>query len=232
MGRNIKTLFIAVTIVFFNFQFPKAFANTLCQPIYGGGETCAASSKISIDKKVLNPKTGLLVDNLGINDSKYQPGFILTFQIKITNTGNDMLSKVDIKDIFPKYMLFTGADESFDPNTKTLSLSTADLSSNETRTFNIFGRIAANDQLPQGVVCVINQAIATTDNSQISRDNAQFCIENTVKATAPSGFPIFPTSNLKQTPATGPESLALFSLIPTGIAGWFLRRKFKQGFSL
>lgn len=220
-----KTLFIIATIVFFNLQFPKAYADTPCQPVYGGGQACSTSSNILLDKKVLNPKTNLMVDNLGINDPKYQPNFIATFQIKITNTGSNTLSKVDIKDIFPQYVSFISGDGSFDANTKTLFLSISNLNPNTTKTFNIFGRIAAKDQLPQGVVCVVNQATVIADNSQISQDNAQFCIENITTEIKTSGFPIFPTNNIKQTPATGPESLALFSLIPIGLTGFLLRRK-------
>ncbi|OGC47292.1 MAG: hypothetical protein A3C22_02095 [Candidatus Levybacteria bacterium RIFCSPHIGHO2_02_FULL_37_10] len=229
MGRNIKTLLILTIAVFqfsiLNFQFSKkAFAAVSCQPIYGGGETCASSSDISIDKKVLNPQTNKLADNLGTNDPKYKPDFIANFQIKITNTGDSALSRVDIKDIFPQYVAFSAGPGGFDSNTKTLSFSISNLNPNETKTFNILGRIAAKDQLPQGIICVVNQAIATGDRDQVSRDNAQFCIEN-VSETAPSGFPVFPAKNIKQTPATGPESLALL-LVPAGILGWFLR-KFK-----
>lgn len=227
MGRNIKLVFLLVTC-YLLLVTSKVYAATSCQPIYGGGQTCTASSNISIDKKILNPKTNLMVDNLSINDPKYQPNFIITFQIKITNTGSNILSKVDIKDIFPQYMSFSSGDGSFDSNTKTLLISTSNLNPNETRTFNIFGRIAVKDQLPQGIVCIVNQTTATADNSQTSQDNAQLCIENVTENVAiqnkKGGFPIFPTNNIKQTPATGPESLVLFSLIPTGIAGWFLRK--------
>ncbi len=49
---------------------------------------------------------------------------------------------------------------------------------------------------------------------------AQITIEKKI-----GGFPVMPPSTISKTPATGPESLALFSLIPIGIAGWFLRKK-------
>ena len=230
--RNMNWLLtLTFLLTIFSFTIPlKAFADTLCQPIYGGGQTCTTSSNISIDKKVLNPKTNSMVDNLGINDPRYQPNFIATFQIKIVNTGNSTLSKVDIKDIFPQYISFAGGDGSFDSNTKTVSISISNLNSNETRTFNVLGRIAAKDQLPQGTVCVVNLATATADNSQTSQDNTQFCIEKN-DAPAPvtkRGFPILSPVPVSVSPPTGPESLALFSLIPIALAGFFLRRKSKQ----
>ncbi len=214
MGRIIKLFLLGVIcyLLFVN----TVFAETSCQPVYGGGQTCTSSSKITIDKKVLNPKTNLMVDNLEINDPRYQPSFIIVFQIKVTNTGKNTLSKVDIKDIFPQYVSFSAGDGNFDANTKTVSISTPNLKPNETRTFNILGRIVSKDQLPQGVVCVINQAISTNDGT-LSQDNAQFCIE----APAPS---LQPSPNIQTTPPTGPEALVLFSLIPMGVSGFLLKR--------
>jgi len=39
------------------------------------------------------------------------------------------------------------------------------------------------------------------------------------------GLPIHPKPDAKTTPATGPEAIALISLIPIAIAGFYLRHK-------
>lgn len=203
----------------------RSFADTTCQPIYGGGQTCITTGNISINKAVINPQTNQFVDNLSINDPRFQPGFITTFQLKIVNTGNSNISKVKITDIFPQYVTFSSGPGSFDNNTKTLTFEIDNLKSNEARTFTITGKIVDSSSIPidqGGVVCVINQAQAVNLDygSQVSQDNAQLCIE---KVAVSSGFPS--VAAVAVTPSTGPEAWGLISLIPTGIAGWFLRRR-------
>jgi uncharacterized repeat protein (TIGR01451 family) len=224
-----KKLYLSIVFILtiISLAFPlKSFADTSCQPIYGGGQTCTTTTNISINKTVMNPQTGSMVDNLGINDPKYQPGFITTFQISVTNTGNSNISRISVQDIFPQYITFSSGPGSFDNNARTLTFEVDNLASNETRTFTILGRVVDASQISinQGsVICIVNQAIATNidNNSQSSQDNAQFCIE---KSTS-TGFPTFPVTTIKTTPSTGAESLTLLGLIPTGIAGLFLRRK-------
>lgn len=210
---------------------PKAFADTSCQPIYGGGQSCVTTNNIIVNKTVLNPRTNQFVDNLSINDPKYQPGFITTFQISITNTGNSNVGRVDVRDIFPQYLSFSSGAGTFDTNTNTLSFSLANLAPNETRTYSVVGRIFNADQMPiaQGsVVCVVNQAIATVNGSSVSQDNAQLCIEKSppviASSTTKGGFPVYSSVAVTSSPKTGPEALALFAMIPTGLAGWFLRK--------
>ena len=226
MKKGYLSIIFLLTI--FSFANPlKAFADTSCQPIYGGGQTCVTTGNISINKTVMNPKTNQFVDNLNINDSRYQPEFTTTFQIAVTNTGNASISRVKVSDVFPQYITFSSGTGNFDSNTKTLTFEINNLLANETKNFTVLGKIVNSSLIPisQGsVVCVVNQATATNlDNtSQVSQDNAQLCIEKTATS---SGFPVFPTTTIKTTPATGVESLVLFSLIPTGIAGWFLRKQ-------
>jgi len=227
MNKAYLSIVFLLTVIFFVFPL-KSFADTSCQSIYGGGQTCTTTGNISVNKTVMNPQTGSMVDNLGINDPRYQPGFITTFQISVTNTGNSNISRINVQDVFPQYVTFSSGPGSFDSNTKTLSFEVDNLAGNETRTFTILGRIVDTSLIPinQGsVVCIVNQATATNidNNSQTSQDNAQFCIEKTVASA--KGFPVYPATNITTTPSTGAESLALFALIPTGITGLFLRKK-------
>lgn len=228
-----KKLFIIAVIVFFNFQFSKAYADTSCQPIYGGGQSCVTTNNIAINKTILNPETNKMVDNLGINDPKYQPDFITTFQIRVTNTSDRDFSSVQVKDIFPQYILYSAGPGTFDANTKTLTISLENLKVNESRLFTILGRVVDPNSIPltNGNICVVNQALVTSNNNDVAQDNAQFCIEKlaittqtSVTSTTKGSFPVLSPVPIKITPSTGPESLILFSLIPTGIAGWLLRK--------
>lgn len=208
---------------------PAAHAVVSCQPIYGGGQTCITTGNVIINKKVLNPANNAFVDSLGINDPKYAPGFIANFKLEITNSKDTNIARVEVKDIFPQYIEFATGPGTFDSQTKTLTFIVDNLAPNETRTFGIVGRVVAVNQLPvnQEIVCVVNQAIATTNEGAISQDNSQFCIEKKATIPAPAakkGFPVFSPGNIITTPSTGPESLALLALIPIGITGWILRR--------
>lgn len=208
--------------------FPlKSYADTSCQPIYGGGQSCISTNNLLIDKTILNPKTNQFVDNLSINDPKYQPDFITTFKIKVTNTGSNSFSNVEVKDIFPQYTLFSAGPGTFDENTKTLTFSIKDLQANESRVFTVMGKIAGENSIPlaSGNICIVNQALATTNTNETAQDNAQFCIEKKQISITKGGFPVLSPVPTTSAPATGPESLALFALIPSGIAGWLLRKK-------
>jgi len=220
MGRITRLLLLIVLGLLF---FPnKAFADTSCQPIYGGGQTCTTTGNISINKTVMNPQANKMVDNLSINDPRYKPGFIVTFQINLTNTGNSNVSKINVADVFPQYLNFSSGPGNFNSDTRTLSFEVDNLASNESRTFTIMGKITDANQIPldKGIICVVNQATATNldSPSQSSQDNSQLCIEKA------QGFPIFSTTTVTVTPATGPEMFGLIVLIPTGIAGFMLRK--------
>jgi uncharacterized repeat protein (TIGR01451 family) len=224
-----KTYFLAIILMaIFSFVAPaKSFADTSCQPIYGGGQTCVTSGNVSLNKMVLNPQTNQFVDNLNINDPRYQPGFITTFQISVTNTGNSKISKISVKDVFPQYLTYSSGPGNFDSNSKTLSFEVDNLSANETRKFTVIGKVVDANQIPidqGGVVCVVNQSTATNldNNSQAASDNAQFCIE---KIAAGKGFPVVSTTTpITVTPSTGPESQHLLFITIGGIIGLILRK--------
>lgn len=241
---------ILFSIFYFLFSVSFAHADVSCQPIYGGGQTCVSTGNILIDKKILNPETQKLVDNLGVNDEKFQPDSTINFQINLTNTGHADIKHIDVKDVFPQFVLFTNGPGKFDANTKTLSFTLDDLKPNETKVFAVAGKIVSENRLPidLGIVCMVNQATAVTSDTGTSQDNAQFCIQKpsqtrqsqvlaakiskggpasppaSPRGESQGGLPIFPAVSISTSPATGGESLALFSLIPTGIIGWYLRK--------
>lgn len=224
---NIKSLLTLVTtcgIIYFVTPMVSFAADAPCQAIYGGGQTCDSNGNILVDKKVLNPKTNSMVDNLGIDDTRFEPGMIVTFTINVTNKSNSSIKKIDIKDTFPQYVAFSSGTGNFDTNTKTLTFTINELKSQETKTFTVLGKIASSDQMSveRGIVCVINQVVANADDNSENKDNVQFCIEK--KTASKGGFPVVSPTEITATPSTGAESLALFSLLPTGIAGFALRK--------
>ena len=215
----------------------KSYADVSCQPIYGGGQSCITSNNIVINKTVLNPQTNQFVDNLGINDPKYFPGYIATFQISITNTGNNNVSRIDVKDIFPQYISFGAGAGTFNSSANTLTFSLTDLAPNETRKYSIVGRVFNAEQIPVAagsMVCVVNQAIATIDGNTVGQDNAQFCIEKNTAitvATTKGGFPVYASVSTIATPSTGSESWVILGLVVAGISGLILRKKsFKNNY--
>lgn len=204
-----------------------ARADTACQPIYGGGQTCVQVGNILINKTVQNPKTNSFVDNLNINDPKFTPTSNVAFHITVTNTGGSTINKTTVKDTLPQFVSFVSGPGSFDSNTKVLTFDVGNLATSESRTFTITAKVADGPQLPadQGITCVVNQALATAENGQQSSDNSQFCIEKPVLGETKGGLKVFPAPAVKTTPGTGPEMLPLIGLIPTGVFGFLLRRK-------
>lgn len=207
-----------------------------CQPIYGGGETCVTSGNLLINKTVQTPFSttkggvaqGAFVDNLSVNDSKFAPGETITFKISVTNSGDAVISNVTVTDTLPVYVSFVAGPGNFDSNTKKLTFQVTNLNPGETREFTLTGKVADSNTLPsnQTVTCDVNQAQATADNGQKSTDNAQFCVEKQVVPTTKGGLPILPVPQKKfVAPETGPEMLALIGLIPSGLAGLYLRKR-------
>jgi len=229
MKLFIKSLLILAAV---SMVFPlKSYADISCQTIYGGGQSCVSTNNIVVSKTVLNPQTNKFVDNLGINDPKYFPGYIATFQINVTNTGNNTVSQIDVKDVLPQYVSFGSGAGNYDASTNTLSFSLSNLMPNETRTYSVVGRILNTERIPvaQGaVVCVVNQAIASIGGNTVSQDNAQFCIQNTATtavATTKGGFPVYGAVTTTATPSTGAQSWVILGLVIAGGAGLYLRRK-------
>ena len=200
-------------------------ASVSCQPIYGGGQTCITTGEIQIDKKVKHPQTGAFVDNLSINESRFHAQDTIIFRLSVTNTGDNTLSSVEVKDTLPPHVTFVSGPGEFDNNTKTVTYTLKDLKINETRTEDIVVKVVDEKALSSkgGVVCTVNQSSAISEG-KVTQDNSQFCIEKVIKVTK-GGLPVKPAPPLKETPPTGPEMLSLIGLIPAGLAGILLRKK-------
>ncbi len=218
---------------------------TICQQIFGGGPSCEQSPSLSINKQVQNPQTKVYVESLQATDPLYSTGQTVSFKLTITNTDNSQLSRIVVRDVLPTPLTFSKGPGKYDAKTRTLQFTIDKLKSRESKTFFIEGSV---EMLPshQQQVCVINQALASANGNQ-SQDNTKVCLTptqqtqktNLLPTTAPlqnkqiskGGLPIYPPSQTKTTPGTGPEALALIGLLPLGALGFFLRNKAKTVFS-
>lgn len=223
--KRFITLVLSIALMAFSamptFAADNSYGDVNCQPIYGGGETCESTNRFVLDKKVLDPSTtSTYVDNLTVNDSKYMANQIIKFQLTIKNTGNTSLNELTLTDIMPSYVKFISGPGNYNSNNNTLTFKVLNLNPNETRVFVIEGKIVDTSALGQGTICnVVNQASLIFGNDE-SRDNSQFCIQNSGKTIA-----VLSTPSIKQTPATGPEMFSLLGLIPAGLSGLILRKK-------
>ena len=221
--------FLVLASTFYLLSSAAASAAVSCQPIYGGGQTCVQIGEVRIDKKIENPKTKALEDKLESAKATFTPDQTVTFKIIITNTGSASVAKVTVQDIFPQFVQFLAGPGNFDNNSKVLTFDILNLASNESRDFVLSAKVGSLGQLPIGeaIVCVVNQANALIDNSVVSSDNVEFCIEKKAEVlpATKGGLKVLPPQKVTATPSTGPEALALIALIPTGLAGYFLRKR-------
>lgn len=192
----------------------SAAGSSNCQVVYGGGEVCPPEVKFTIDKKIQKPtKGGEFVDNLSVNDEKFNPGQNVTFQITVQNTGSKEVT-LTVSDILPTNLDYVSGG-TYDQNGKKVS-NDVTLKAGESKTYTIVAK--ATDVA--STTCVTNVARATDGNGASAEDNAQLCIVKTV--TTPVVQPQIPSKSI---PNTGPEALALAILPPLGAAGLYLRRK-------
>ncbi len=225
--KTILTIFALLTLllVFTN------IASAACQPIYGGGQTCTGNNQLTITKSVLNPGTNQLVPNLGINDPKYKPNHIINFQINVQNTGSNTIASYTVKDSYPAGFIFSDALGSFDPNNNISTINGSNLSSGQTVTYTITGRIAPNANSG----CVNNQAgvYIGTDANPAAVTASQFCIDNSQQSVQgvqtqssptpqPTSLVRLPTTT-NQNPSTGLPTEMLLGLLGMGILGGMLR---------
>jgi uncharacterized repeat protein (TIGR01451 family) len=232
------------TLLFFTLSTGVAFAGTTaatnCKPIYGGGQSCAPTAGISIDKKVLHPISNRAVDNLTVNDVRFRPGQDIRFVITVTNTGATVLSNIELTDELPAFIVFTGGSVQYRQENNVLRSTIAQLKPNESAVFDVRGKIVDTSLLPvdQGTFCstnyrgALNKAYVVIADKR-SDDASGFCIQKEVTVTTvipettKGGQPIYQAPKSEKSPDTGPEIFGLIGLIPSAAAGLFLRNKSK-----
>lgn len=219
LGKPLITVFSVSALLLGTVSLASAAGSSNCQIVYGGGEVCPPEVKFTIDKKVQKPtKGGEYVDNLSVNDEKFNPNQTVNFQITVQNTGNKDVT-LTVADMLPSYLDYVSGG-TYDSNGKKIS-NNITLKAGEGKTFTVTAKVTDTNNLPkdQSIVCVTNVARATDNSGATAEDNAQLCISKTV---TPVVQPQVPTKDI---PKTGPEAIALVVLPSLGAAGLYLRRK-------
>lgn len=223
--------FLLSLLALFLISTPVFAADAECQPIFGGGQSCQTSNTFVVATTVQNPENKAFVKQLGSKTSPIAPINTLTIRIIVTNNSNNPLKNIAVKAKLPKAVTSVTTKGTYDPKTNIFSYTIANLNANASSQTTLNAQIA-----PQAKGCFTNSISATIDK-QISQDASQFCITPSVTSlqnqlptanpsnTTKGGLSLYPSSNQSQTPASGPETLALFSLIPAMALGFFLQRK-------
>ena len=172
----IFSLLIGALLIAFNAQKVSA----RCVDLYGGGQTCY-EGELRVDKMVKNPSNGEYTDNLYSDNTKFSPDQEIWFKVTVKNTGSDTLNDTELKDKFPNYVLFTSGNGSWNDTDKTLTWKVDSLAPNESKSYEIKGKIIGSNSLPNdsGIYCINNYAEAKKDN-KIASDTSYFCINNQV----------------------------------------------------
>ncbi len=197
-----------------------------CTPLYGGGVTCPKRGEIRIDKQIANPDSGKFVDNLTQFDAKFDPEEEITFRLFVSNTGNETINEVEVKDIFPDFVTFISGPGEFkreESKNGTLVFKIFNLGAGESREYWIRAKAFAAGNLPENTICkIVNRAQAKADD-RFNEDTAEFCIEK-----QPGKKQVPP---VKEVPVTGAGEIALIGTVFTTLAGIGLKLR-KQAESI
>lgn len=241
---NYKHLILSATVSAITLAaVTPAFADTNCQSIYGGGQTCG-SGNFTVEKQVYKPGTNnVYVDNLTPQDPAYQPNAPIFFKITVKNTSNATLNNVVIKDTIDptqEFVAFSNVIDNsaatYDDKAHIVTYTIPSLAAGQENSIIIGGKTVPAAQLPVNTtsVCPTNIVTVTADNNSPTQATSEFCIANPavttntvpVVTTTPA-VQVYPAAPGKTTPGTGPESLPLLAMIPTAGIGFWLRKKAK-----
>ena len=227
--RKIASLILSLAVVAVVANSSFAAGESNCQIIYGGGEVCPPKQvKFVINKQVQNVGKGggNFVENLTINDPRLTPNQNVNFKIIIENTGDSDITNLNVVDSFGEFLSFVAGVGNTNVGAKQINFVVGTLKKGEKMEFVITAKTTEADKLPanQAITCVINNVKATAPDGVSADDNAQVCIEKQVLGAQPTPQ-IFEKPAIKELPPTGPELGLLAALIPTGLAGIYLRRR-------
>jgi len=168
-----------------------AEAREICFTQYGGGETCideSEDSKLKVDKKIYNPKSGDYEDHIkaesGSNPYTFTEGEEIKFKFTVKNDGDVDLVDVEAEDILPSYLKYEGGDGDENDEGDKIGFDIGDLDVGESKTFEFTAEIADDGILPNDdMVCLTNIVKAEgkrkdhKDEKEEAVDYANFCID-------------------------------------------------------
>lgn len=152
------------------------FATVSCTTQYGGGQTCVSTGQLLVNKKVFNPETSQMVDNLTVNDHQFKMGDEVVFSIDVKNVGDFTLNNVNFSDTLPAFLTWTSGE---------LNSTINSLTPGQIRTFTVKAKVNSN-----GTGCAVNTAHVSADGIS-DQDTSQVCIKGTVPAQIPQTGPEF-----------------------------------------
>lgn len=218
-------MFLALGFLFLAAKANAGSSN--CQIVYGGGEVCEKQVKFTINKLVQKPGKGggEFVENLTIADPRYAPDQNVNFKIVVENTGDTDITNLNIADNFGEFLSFVAGVGNANVGAKEVNFVIGKLNKGQKVEYIITVKTADSSNLPQNqaVSCTFNTVKATSQDGATAEDNSQVCIEKNVLGAVPTPQ-VFEKVTIKEVPATGPELLGLFALIPAGVAGIYLRK--------
>lgn len=197
------------------FSSKAAYADTVCNPTYGGGQQCL-TTQWNINKMVLNPATNSFVDNLTLSDTKFRPGDTVQFRIQITNTGSASLGIITVTDTLPDFIDLdtVSGPAGVDKANRTVVYTVNSLAPGEMKEQFLSAKVLATAALPanQNTFCPVNNVSARADNVPSVSDSSQFCVQKVV-------------TGVTTTPPTGSSEWILLGLGTSAVAGIMLRKK-------
>lgn len=195
-------------------------AKEICTTQYGGGETCNTvdePSEIKLDKRIYNPKDGIFIDSMVSSSYKFGLDEIVTFQLKVTNDGEDNLKDVVIKDELPsgvRYKSYTSDDVEGTPSVdgRNITFKIGDLNVGESKKVIVYAIYDNPSIVPEdSSLCLTNFGSAngydSEDNKVEAKDNADYCyVLPEGKVLSGSIVVARELTEPKVLPTTGPES--------------------------
>jgi len=159
------------------------FADTVCTPLYGGGERCTETGikSIKIEKEASFKKDKDFSDRIKGADAKET----VYFKITVKNEGDVALENLDVQDDLPKYLKTDDDTEwtikSLEPGKEWSEVFKAE--------------VVGEDSLPDSDTCVINEARVVSENRVLAEDTAVVCIEAPTKVLGITTLPVTGGSN-------------------------------------
>lgn len=123
---------------------------------------------LEIDKKVLDPRSGNFVDNLGVTEHLFRAGDEVVFRLSIKNSGDTAFDRVWVDDTLPSFLELTGGSLNFE---------ITNLNPGQKEEREIKTRVVSEERFPhdQSVICDVNVAKVRADKAE-DKDAAKVCI--------------------------------------------------------
>jgi uncharacterized repeat protein (TIGR01451 family)/LPXTG-motif cell wall-anchored protein len=202
-----KLIVSALAIALVSFVgITKAYADSDCEQVYGGGENCNYDRKLKITKEVrIKGETSWKdkVTDVTKND-------IIEFKITVKNKsddGADKYSRLKVEDFLPSEMFWVGGSRTIE--------FIDDFKPGDSKTFTIEAKVYAweYDKSVQFEKCVVNKVKLTKGDELKGSDTATVCYGNV---------------NPSELPKTGAETPIALTGLGMLVTGLVVRKKLNK----